>query len=372
MKQTYSYRLELHNEHLQFTTQNRLKINRMDIILFIIIKRYYMITFFVILSLVITATVAISFYTYLECFHSPAVRNDDLYTLPKGSQYEAVKDNMFAITRIMEKTQWELVKIASFDGLRLNARYSHTKDGAPVQILFHGYRSIAMRDCAGGFMLAKKMGFNVLVVDQRAHAKSSGRVITFGICERKDCVSWAEYVMNRFSSDIPIILSGLSMGAATVLMASELKLPNNVVAIMADCPYCAPEAIIHKVCRDRHIPATLACPFIRLGARLFGKFKLRQCNAENAVKKATVPILLIHGEDDRFVPCEMSKRIFAACAPYAELHTFPGAGHGLCYMTDPLRYEMIVTKFLFGIPKLRHHMSQNEYVRKELRGEIRY
>lgn len=322
--------------------------------------------------LIITSILAISFYTYLECFHSPAKRTEDLYDLPKGSQYEAVKDNMFASSRIMEKTNWELISITSFDGLTLSARYSHTNDGAPVQILFHGYRSMAFRDCAGGFMLAKKMGFNVLVIDQRAHAKSGGRVITFGILERYDCVSWAEYVKNRFGSNTPIILSGLSMGAATVLMASELNLPDNVLAIMADCPYSSPEAIIRKVCTDRRIPERLACPFIRLGARLFGGFKLRACNAEDAVTRARIPILLIHGEDDRFVPCEMSKRIYAACASYAELHTFPAAGHGLSYMTDPLRYEMIVTRFLFNISGLQPHMAGSDYVQKELRGGVHY
>ena len=328
----------------------------------------------VLLTLLILAfaVIAISFYTYLECFHSPAKRKEDLYALPEGSQYESVKDNMFASTRIMEKTQWEAVSVTSFDGLMLSARYSHTKEGAPVQILFHGYRSMALRDCAGGFMLAKKMGFNVLVVDQRAHAKSGGRVITFGICERKDCVSWADYVSSHFGADTPIILAGLSMGAATVLMASELSLPKNVVAIVADCPYSSPEAIIRKVCRDRHIPAALACPFIRLGARLFGGFRLGECTALNAVKNATAPILLLHGMDDRFVPCEMSENIFSACASYAELHTFPGAGHGLCYMTDPLRYESIVTKFLFRIRQLQPHMAISDYVQKELRGEIQY
>lgn len=328
---------------------------------------------FIIAVLAIAAAIlALTFYTYLECFHSPASRTEELYSLPEGSQYAAVKDNMFAITRVMEKTQWEPVTIKSFDGLQLNARYSHTQDGAPVQILFHGYRSMAMRDCAGGFMLAKKMGFNVLVVDQRAHAKSGGRVITFGILERKDCARWAEYIASRFGEDTPIILSGLSMGAATVLMASELHIAANVVAIMADCPYSSPEAIIRKVCKDRHIPEKLAAPFILLGARLFGGFKLLQCSAEDAVKHAKVPILLIHGEDDRFVPCEMSKGIYAACGSYCELHTFPGAGHGLCYMTDPLRYEMIVTRFLYQIPALRSHMSKSDYVQKELRGEMQY
>lgn len=318
---------------------------------------------------IVTVILALSLYTYFECFHSPANRSDDPYSRIKGAQYDAVSDNMYRITRIMDNTPHETVTVTSFDGLTLSGRYYHTKDSAPLQILFHGYRSMALRDCAGGFILSKKMGFNVLAVDQRAHAKSGGRVITFGICERRDCVSWAEYAKKRFGSEIPIILSGLSMGAATVLMASELELPKNVVGIMADCPYSSPRAIIRKVCRDRRIPEKLAYPFIRIGARLFGGFSLEECSAVEAVKHCKLPILLIHGEDDRFVPCDMSRKIYTACKEKAQLHTFPDAAHGLCYMTDPLRYEEVTTRFLWDIPALKQHMAQSEYVQKELSGE---
>lgn len=312
---------------------------------------------------------SISLYTYFICFHSPAKRDSDPYKQIEGEQYIGTHENMVSITRIMDKTACEEITITSFDGLELHGRYYHTRDGAPVQILFHGYRSMALRDCAGGFILAKKMEFNVLSVDQRAHCKSGGRVITFGICERHDCVSWAEYISKRFPYS-PIIFGGLSMGAATVLMASELDMPENVCAIIADCPYSSPKAIIRKVCRDRHIPDTLAYPFIRIGARVFGGFSLELCSAESAVRNAKLPILLIHGEDDRFVPCEMSKQIYSACASSSQLHTFPYAGHGLCYMTDPLRYEEVTTRFLWDIPALQPHMSQSSYVQKELSGKF--
>lgn len=324
------------------------------------------------LLILIAVILALSYYTYYISFHSPAKRKTDPYELIKGSQYTAVKEPLHRITRIMEKTPFEEVSITGFDGVKLYGRYYHTDDHAPVQILFHGYRSHAMRDCAGGFILAKKMGFNVLVVDQRAHTYSGGRVITFGICERKDCLYWANYVTDRFGADKPIILSGLSMGAGTVLMASELPLPQNVCAIISDCGYSSPKAIIRKVCKDRHIPWALALPFLHIGARIFGNFSLNESSAIEAVKHATVPILLIHGESDRLVPCEMSRQICDACASPAQLHTFPDAGHGLCYMTDPLRYEDIVTRFLNGIEALQPHMSQNEYVQKELRGEMKY
>ena len=91
-----------------------------------------------------------------------------------------------------------------------------------------------------------------------------------------------------------------------------------------------------------------------------GHFRLNAATATQAVRHAKVPILLIHGEDDRFVPCEMSRNIYKNCASPAQLHTFPGAGHGLSYMTDPLRYEAVVTEFLANIPALQAHLHKNK------------
>ncbi|MBE6986044.1 MAG: alpha/beta hydrolase [Ruminococcaceae bacterium] len=327
---------------------------------------FTMIWFFLSLIVIILAVLLIAFFTYRICFYSPEDRREDPYSVMDGEQYEAVCDSITACTRLMDKAPCQWVTTRSFDGLTLSARYYHTADGAPLQILFHGYRSMALRDCAGGFYLAKKLGCNILAVDQRAHARSSGHVITFGIKERMDCLSWVQYANERFSSDTPIILSGLSMGASTVLMASALPLPENVVAIMADCPYSSPADIIRKVSRDRHMPDTLAYPFIWLGAKLFGKFSLNETTSVESVRQAKIPILLLHGEDDRFVPCRMSREIYAACASRAELHTFPYAGHGLCYIMDPVRYERISTNFLWSIPALKPFLKDNPFVQKEL------
>ena len=193
------------------------------------------------------------------------------------------------------------------------------------------------------------MGFNTLVVDQRAHGDSEGRTITFGIKERKDCLSWVHWANRRFGMQTPIILSGLSMGAATVLMAADLELPENVACIMADSPYSSPAAIIEKVCSDMHYPVSLCRPFIHMAAWLFGGIRLKESSAAGAVQKTNLPILLIHGEDDRFVPCDMSHEI-AADNNHVQLRTFPDAGHGLAYMTDPRRYERVVLDFLLTVP----------------------
>ena len=240
----------------------------------------------------------------------------------------------------------------------MHARYYHTKDSAPTVIVMHGYKGNALRDGAGGFALSRRLGFNVLVPDQRGHAQSQGRVITFGIMERLDCLQWIQYLNQRFGSDRPILLSGISMGAATILMAAELDLPENVIGIMADCPYDSPAGIICKVCKDRGFPSKAMLPFIKLAAKLFGGFHLTDTSAIESVKSAKIPILLIHGDDDRFVPCNMSRQIAHNCASPVTLEIFPDAGHGLCYMTDPDRYEAVTYNFLKSLPQLSPYLPK--------------
>ena len=289
----------------------------------------------------------IAWYSYRTAFYSPEKRKEDDYAIPKGAQYEKERQRMLSLIRQMDEIPYEAVTIPAQDGTKLAARYYHVRDGAPLQIQFHGYRGTAVRDFCGGNKLARESGQNTLVVDQRAHGKSGGTTITFGIRERLDCLCWAEYASQRFGSDTPVFLSGVSMGAATVLMASELELPANVVGIIADCPYSSPEAIIRKVCReDMRLPPALVVPFIRLGARLFGHFDLREASAVQAVRNTNIPILLLHGEDDRFVPCNMSREIFDACTGEKTRITFPGAGHGLSYIVDTETYSEAVSRFV--------------------------
>lgn len=285
-------------------------------------------------------------YAYRVAFYvSPRLKKQKP-SVPQGAQYQGERERMLALIRELEEIPYEPVTIRARDGMVLAGRYYHVRDGAPLQIQFHGYRGGAVRDFCGGNKLARESGQNTLLVDQRAHGNSGGSTITFGIRERWDCLSWAEYARSRFGPETPIFLSGVSMGAATVLMASELDLPDTVAGIIADCPYTSPRAIIRKVCRDRHLPPALTYPFIRLSARLFGGFRLEEASALEAVGRARVPILLIHGEADRFVPCGMSREIAGACASPCRLETFPGAGHGLSYIVDAPRYGRLTAEFM--------------------------
>lgn len=305
-----------------------------------------------ILALIPASAIGFSWYAYRRAFYVPKFHPADPDSPIEGEQYEAVAHLMRRATQAIRKHTFEEVRITAFDAIPLYGRLYLQDENAPVEIIFHGYRSCAFRDCCGGHTLAWKMGFNTILVDQRASGESGGRSITFGIRERYDCLAWAKYAKERFGKDIPIILSGLSMGAATVLSASDLELPESVAAIIADSPFDTPETIIRKVCRDQRFPDKLAFPFIDLGARLFGGFDLRESSAMNAIQKAKVPILIIHGEDDRYVPCEMSRKLRGNCGSPCTLFTVPRAGHGLAYMIDPEGYEKQVYDFLGSLTAL--------------------
>lgn len=285
-----------------------------------------------------------SYYAYRVAFYSPNKSRDQIPST-SAPQYDPYRDEMKRIFELLRNRPCEYVTITSYDGLTLSGRYYHTADGAPLDIGFHGYRSSPMTDFTGGSELSINLGHNVLLVDQRAHGKSEGRTISFGIRERYDCLSWIQYAIQRFGEDTKILLYGISMGGATVLMASGLELPDNVKGIIADCPYSSAMDIIMDVGKTMPIPNWLIRPFVKLGAKVYGGFDVEETDAAEAVKNVHIPILIIHGEADNFVPCEMSD-IVSENPQWIQRYTFPNADHGISYLADPARYKRIVTDFM--------------------------
>jgi len=303
------------------------------------------------LTLLLTAAALILLFAYIAyriAFYSP-VKGRENIPATSGAHYDPYREVMKLIYHQLADRPFEDVYITSRDGLRLHGKYYHVSDGAPLDICLHGYRSSSMTDFSGGAELSMMLGHNLLLVDQRGHGKSAGKTITFGIQERWDCLEWVKWGLNRFGSDTQILLYGISMGASTVLMASELPLSPQVKGIVADCPYNSPVEIICTVSEGMRIPSLLVKPFLLLGARLYGGFRLQETDAAQAVCNAKVPILIIHGEADTFVPCCMSEDIYAQNPDMVQRHTFPGAEHGISYLVDKERYCRIVSDFISSV-----------------------
>ncbi len=289
----------------------------------------------------------LTLYCFFKVFYSPKRKPcaPDEYPIPKGDIYEAHREQMTEWTKQIRAFNYERMAIRSFDGLTLRAKYYEYAPGAPLEILFHGYRGNAERDLCGGVARCFALGRNALIVDQRASGESDGHVISFGINERRDCLAWIDFAVKHFGTDVKIIITGVSMGAATVMMAAAEQLPVNVVCALADCGYTSAEEIIKKIVKEMMLPPKLIYPFIKLAARIFGRFDLDETSPIEAMAGAKIPVIFIHGEADDFVPCDMSRRLYTTCTTQKKLVTVPGAGHGLAFPIDQAKYLDALKEF---------------------------
>lgn len=300
-------------------------------------------------AVLLAAVPVIAYICYRMAFFAPPRKppSEDVIEIPEGEIYEVFRESMEKWARQVRQMPHETFSITSFDGLRLYGNYYEFAPGAPIELMFHGYRGSGERDLNGGVQRCFKLGRSALIVDQRCSGKSDGHVITFGIREHRDCLRWVDFMVEHFGPDVKIILTGISMGASTVLMAGGHPLPKNVIGILADCGFSSPREIIRVVIGQMGLPVGLSYPFVKLGARLYGHFDLEESSPVEMVKKCTVPVIFFHGEDDAYVPCEMSRINYEACASRKRLVTVPGAGHGLSYPIDPKTYLDALREF-FG------------------------
>jgi len=306
--------------------------------------------FLLIFLVFVVLILLISFVLFLVIFYVPPRKSQDPDKIdyPPGKIYERYYDAMRKWIIVARNTPHEDVAITSFDGLKLCGKYYEFAPGAPVELMFHGYRGNAERDMAGGMHRAFRLGHSALIVDQRCSGQSEGNVISFGINEHRDCLDWIDFMISYFGPDVKIILTGISMGASTVLMASGKPLPSNVVGILADCGFHSAKDVICSVADSMHLPSRLLFPFVELGAKIYGHFDLEELTPVESVKRCKIPILFFHGADDDYVPSYMSQINFDACMVRKKLVLIPGAGHGLSFPVAPDLYVKEMDDFFHG------------------------
>ncbi len=240
----------------------------------------------------------------------------------------------------------ETVEITAHDGEKLVGHFVPCENPKRVVIVVHGWRSSWHRDFGLVADFWKNRQCSVLYVEQRGQNNSGGEYMGFGLTERFDCLDWINWVIGRCGENIPIYLAGVSMGATTVLMSAGLDLPANVHGIMADCGFTSPRAIWkHIARRNLHIGFEIRGAIANAICKQKISVGTEDYSTTDALKASDIPVLLVHGANDHFVPVEMTYENYSACNAPKQLLIVPGADHGMSYFVEPEKYEAVAERF---------------------------
>lgn len=301
--------------------------------------------FFVLFAILLLILFSGGYMFFVACRRGKPVNfleKEALNKTPYGDHH----DNIVAADRWLHQHRVDDIYIQSHDGLRLHGLWVPAENPKGTVLLAHGYRSSYLLDFSLVLDVYHRMGLNLLIPDQRSHGQSEGKYITFGVKESRDMLGWLAFHNEKYGP-FPLLLSGMSMGASTVLYTADAHLPDNVCGIIADCGFTSPKDILRKVFKDIvHIPAGPTILAADLFARIFAGFSLFGKDTRKTLARSRVPVLMVHGLEDDFVPCYMTRQGYDACTSEKQLLMVAGAGHGVSYFHDPVGYSAAVMYFL--------------------------
>lgn len=242
---------------------------------------------------------------------------------------------------------FESADIISFDGLRLHADFLRGESGTKVTMIFcHGYKSEAAFDFAAMYDFYRSLGYNLVYLNMRAHGKSGGKYIGFGVLDRFDVQSWAKKVAELFP-DTSIFLHGMSMGAASILQSADLELDPAVCGIIADCGFSSTNEVFRNLVGGLyHLPATPFVDIFEAVNRMTAGYGFTDADSVRSMERSRLPLAYICGDCDRYVPLDMAMRIYNACVQDKVLLIAEGAGHAASFMTENEKYRNLITEFI--------------------------
>jgi len=292
--------------------------------------------FFIVFALLILLYALLTLVFFTVCFvrrkQVPAVKRTF-----KGTSFAAYAQPIHEGAVWLSRQKYDHMFLHSRDGLRLHAKVLENRHAKRVLVMFHGYRSLPEIDFSCAAKDYWDAGCTLILVDQRAHGESKGRCICFGLKERLDCEDWAHLAAKRYPN-LPIYLDGMSMGATTVLMTADAALPENVKGIIADCGYTSPKAIIARTVRQTiHMPAGVWLWGMDLWLKIFTGLKMADFSCAQALENTKLPVIMVHGKADDFVPHEMGVENYNAIPGDKLLLSVENATHGVSFLVEKER-----------------------------------
>jgi len=285
-------------------------------------------------------------FTYCFLFKPNFIRGSTTKMDERHFLTEEIRQQNIAETEWFYAQNPEEITVQSFDGLKLVAYNLPAENAKGTWLCIHGHQSGPLREYAGLAKFFHESGYNVVLPYQRSHGKSEGTYITFGVKERYDVRDWIYKINEIYGDQLPLYLEGISMGCATVLMTLSFDLPSNIKSVVADCGYTSPYEIIWKVLKkDKNIP--LPRLFMIVGnamANLFADFDFDEYSTFAGLRYNKIPVLFIHGTEDKYVPIEMTIGNYQYCTSEKFLYLVEGSPHAIaCYFDEENYHQNLIT-----------------------------
>lgn len=230
------------------------------------------------------------------------------------------------------------------DGIKLSASFFPGSSNKAV-ILVHGYTG-SRKEMMSKAAVFHSWGYNVLVPDNRAHGESGGKYIGMGWLDKDDLKLWINWLSDE-NPESRIVLLGVSMGGAAVMMTAGDS-NRNVEAVIEDCGYTSVWDIFADELKSLyHLPSFPILDMCRAMIKLKAKYDIKVASSVNQLRKATVPILFIHGSDDHFVNTNMVYRNYdAKTTGDKDILIVNNAGHAMAEIENPDQYYGKIREFL--------------------------
>lgn len=249
-----------------------------------------------------------------------------------------------------DKVDFEKVKIKSFDNLTLVGHYCNLNSLKTV-IIVHGFGG-SYRETQPYCKLFYEKNFNILAVDNRAHGESEGNCVGFGWLDRKDIISWINY-LNEKTPNNKIVLFGVSMGGTAVCCVAGEEPPSNVESIISDSAFARADKQIEFVMKKKKLNFKLLRIHLFDYVKRSQDFDVSQVDAVKQVKKTQIPILFIHGKDDDYVPVEDALVLYNATPQnLKDKFIVENAKHAMAYAVTGNLYEKKISDFLKSYTKI--------------------
>jgi len=289
----------------------------------------------VIIILAVTAVLGLAAAWFLAGFTMTGKRQ----TLDEAMEWQSARyDTSFY--RDIEKTDYT---VTGDGGYILHAellKNPHPTD--QYMILSHGYTDNRIGSLKYARMYLD-LGFNCIIYDLRGHGQNAPAFTSYGILEGKDLACLIEDTRERYPELSMLGLHGESLGAASTVTA--LKYRPQAGFVIADCGFSDIENVLREGYRNAHVPGFLF-DLADLGARLRFHFSLKAMRPIDSLDENRIPILFIHGAEDRFILPVNSQDMYERTQGPKEIRLIPGAGHAESILTDPVSYRAAVSDFL--------------------------